>query len=141
MSKVKSISLLLALISVMMIMPISTSAATVDNAVAPLWQNTAIVICNIVFPGDGYGYAEGHVMGHSTVNKITADVYVYKQVGSSWEYVAEKHETVNNCSLTISCPFSPEDGTYYRADYTFVVTKNGVDETITETKFKTYNAS
>ena len=30
-----------------------------------------------------------------------------------------------------------DKGAYYRADYTFVVTKNGVDETIPNTVYKT----
>ena len=33
--------------------------------------------------------------------------------------------------------FIPIDGGYYRADYTFIVTKDNIDETITQTKYKT----
>ena len=76
-------------------------------------------------------------MGHPTTNKITAEVYVYRQVGSSWVYVGEEHKTVNSNSLTLSCKFNSMKGAYYRADYTFVVTKNSVNETITKTTYKT----
>ena len=56
-------------------------------------------------------------MGHPTANKIKADVYVYRQVGSAWVYVGEEHKTVNSSSLTISCKFNSIEGAYYRADY------------------------
>lgn len=118
------------------IAPLAINAAS-NNEIAPYWQNTGAVSCKIRFPDDGYRYAEAHVMGHPTANKIKADVYVYKQVGSAWIYVGEAHKTVDSCSLTISCQFTPIKGAYYRADYTFVVTKNGVDETIPNTVYKT----
>lgn len=40
-------------------------------------------------------------------------------------------------TLTLSCKFNSMKGAYYRADYTFVVTKNSVNETITKTTYKT----
>ena len=44
-------------------------------------------------------------------------------------------------ALPVDTQFVPgipeKDGAYYRADYTFVVTKGGVDEVITQTKYKT----
>ena len=113
------------------------SAAAAGGTVVPFRQNTGSVSCKIGFSDDGYGYAEAYVMGHPTVNKIQGDVYVYRQVGSSWVYVGEAHKTVESCSLILSCKFDPIDGAYYRADYTFVVTKGGVDEVITQTKYKT----
>ena len=131
MKKVKKrISLLLAIITLISVFSASVSAAVADP-VKPRWKNTGVVSCLIGFPDDGYGYAEGHVMGHPTVNKITADVYVYRQSGDDWIYAGEEHKTVYSASLNISCKFEPIDGAYYKADYTFVVTKNGVDELIT----------
>ena len=119
-----------------MMMPIAVNAAQPGTA-TPRWDNTAMVTCLIGFQDATNGSAEAHVMGHLTVNKITADVYVYVESGTNWNYVAEAHKTVNNCSLTISCPFTSVSGARYRADYTFVVTKNGVDETITQTAYRT----
>lgn len=107
------------------------------NIAAPNWQNTAVVSCKIGFPDDGYGYAEAHVMGHLDASNIKADVYVYRQEGSDWIYVGEEHKSAAKSSLTISCKFTPIDGAYYRADYTLVVTKNGVDEKIEQTRYKT----
>ena len=135
--KNKIISFILMLVIIVSIVPCAVSAAAMDDTVAPYWQNTGMVSCMIGFPDDGYGYAEAHVMGHPTANRIHGDVYVYRQEGSSWIYVGEEHKTVESCSLTISCQFEPIEGAYYRADYTFIVTKNGVDEVITQTKYKT----
>lgn len=135
--KRKLIAFILTLVTILSIVPCTVSAATVDDTVAPLWQNTGSVSCKIGFPNDGYGYAEACVMGHPTVTQIHGDVYVYRQVGSSWVYVGEEHKTVDSCTLILSCKFDPVDGAYYRADYTFTVTKNGIDEVITQTKYKT----
>lgn len=134
--KTKFIAAFLAIIALLAVIPLTASGAANDE-IAPYWQNTGVVSCKIGFSDDGYGYAEAHVMGHPTANKIKADVYVYRQVGSAWVYVGEEHKTVNSSSLTISCKFNSIEGAYYRADYTLVVTKNGVDETITNTVYKT----
>lgn len=135
--KTKIITFILLAVMLVTFIPCTVSATTAEDPISPRWDNTGMVSCMIGFPDDGYGYAEAHVMGHPTANKIHADVYVYRQVGSSWVYVGEAHKTVDSCSLSISCRFNPIDGSYYRADYTFIVTKNGVDETITQTKYKT----
>ena len=133
----KIISILLIIITIVYIIPCNVSATNIDNTVAPCWDNTGVVSCKIGFPNDGYGYAEGFVMGHDTASRITADVYVYRQVGSSWVYVGEKHESIDDCTLGISCKFIPVSGAYYKAEFTFVVTKDGVDEVITDTVYKT----
>ena len=135
--KARIISFILFLATIVTLIPCAVSAASIDETVTPLWQNTGSVSCKIGFPDDGYGYAEASVLGHPTATRIQGDVYVYRQVGSSWVYVNEAHKTVDSCSLILSCKFDPIDGAYYRADYTFVVTKNGVDEVITQTKYKT----
>ena len=134
--KTKAIALVLMIVTIISILPCTVNAAAADNTISPLWQNTRIINCFILTDSNGYAYAEGTAMGQTTVNKITADVYVYKQVGSYWVYVGEEHKTVNSCILTISYKFTPSQGSNYRADFTFVVTKNGVDETITRTEYK-----
>lgn len=131
----KIISILL-MITIISMIPYSVNAAYIDDTVSPCWDNTAAVSSQIGFLNDGYGYAEAIVMGHDAASRITADVYVYRQVGSSWVYVAEKHDSIDDCILSISCKFTPISGAYYKAEYTFVVTKNGVDETITDTVYK-----
>ena len=134
----KCLSLVLALVTIILAMSVTTSAANHEPEITPLWDNTAIIICNVLFPDNNHGYAEANIMGHVTATHIEADVYVYRQEGSRWVYVTEKHAEIDDCTLTISCEFVPTNGTYYRADYTFTVTKNGVDETITKTKYKTF---
>ena len=133
--KIKVFSVIFALLVLLSVATFGASANS--DEIALYWQNTGSVSCKIGFSDDGYGYAEAHVMGHPTTNKITAEVYVYRQVGSSWVYVGEEHKTVNSNSLTLSCKFNSMKGAYYRADYTFVVTKNSVNETITKTTYKT----
>ena len=136
--KTKTIALILMVVTIVSILPYTVNAASADNTISPLWQNTNFVDCYIMTDSNGYAYAEASVWGYPAVNKITADVYVYKQVGSSWVYVGEEHKTVNDCTLIISCKFTPTQGSYYRADYTFVVTKNGVNETINRTEYKSF---
>lgn len=134
--KTKAIALVLMIVTITSILPCTVNAAAADNTISPLWQNTRIIDCYILKDSNGYAYAEGTAIGQTTVNKITADVYVYKQIGSYWVYVGEEHKTANSCVLTISYKFTPSQGSNYRADFTFVVTKNGVDETITRTVYK-----
>lgn len=59
--KRKLIAFILTLVTILSIVPCTVSAATVDNTVAPLWQNTGAISCKIGFPDDGYGYAEAYV--------------------------------------------------------------------------------
>ena len=135
--KTKAIALILMIVTIISLLPCTVNAASADNTISPLWQNTNFIDCYIMTDSSGYAYAEGTVMGYTPVNKITADVYVYKQIGSAWMYVGQDHKTANSFLLTISYKFTPSQNSYYRADFTFVVTKNGVDETITTTKYLT----
>ncbi len=134
--KIKILSVIMAALALLSVVSFSAGAAH-NNEIAPYWENTGLVSCKIGFSDDGYGYAEAHVMGHPTVTSIKADVYVYQQVGRAWVFAGEEHKTVNSSSLTISCKFGAADGANYRADYIFVVTKNGVDEKISDTVYKT----
>ena len=136
--KTKAIALILMIVTIISLLPCTVNAASADNTISPLWQNTNNINCQIYTDSNGYAYAEATVVGYTTVNKISATVYIYRQNGSSWEYVGEEYKTVNNFLLTISCKFTPTQGSYYRADYTFVVTKNGVDETISKSRYKSF---
>ncbi len=120
---------------VMLLLPVGALGG--DQTLQPMWDNTQTVQVEIGF--EGYtGYAESAVRGKFGVSSIKTDVYVYRQSGSSWIYVTEAHETESKIVAGISCPFSASVGTTYRADYTFTITKNGVDEVITRTAYKTY---
>ena len=137
-TKTKAIALILIIVTIVSLLPCTVIAASADNTISPLWQNTHIVNCYLFENDDEYAYAEATIIGEPTVSKITVDVYVYQQVGSAWMYVGQDHKTVNNNRLlAISYRFTPKQGSSYRADFTFVVTKNGVDETINTTKYLT----
>ena len=134
-TKCKMLVLTMAVLTVLLssVMPIHAAAA--EPGIMPLWTNTSLINLSLGFPD--YGYAEATVIGKSGVTKIVLDVYIYRQSGSSWVFVAEKHETVSGTVGGISCQFTPIKGAYYRADYTFTVTKNGVNEIVNKSKYET----
>ena len=115
-------------------MPINAAVAEPD--VEPLWTNTNQITITLSFPD--YGYADASIIGKVGVTKIVIDTYVHRQSGNSWIYVNEAHQTFyNTMGGGLSCKFTPIKGAYYRATYTFTVTRNGVDEVITETQYRT----
>lgn len=131
----KMLAMLMAVLTMFLCVVMPINAAIAEPDVEPLWENTASVTISLGFPDDGY--AEATVFGKSGVTQIIIDVYVYRQSGSSWIYVAQKHATISNRIGSISCQFTAMSNTYYRADYTFTITRNGVDEIIQETKYRT----
>jgi len=116
-------------------MAVPIQAAVVKPDVEPNWENTATITLNLTFPDDGY--AEATIYGDFGVTNIIIDVYVYRKVGSSWTLVGEEHATFNDMVGYISCRFNTINRAYYRADYTFTVTKGDFDEVITKTQSRT----
>lgn len=131
----KMLAMLMAILTVFLCMVMPINAAIAEPDVEPLWDNTATITLTLGFPDQGY--ADATIVGKSGVSKIIIDIYVYRQSGSSWIYVAEEHKTINGMYGVISCQFTPINGAYYKADYTFTVTKNNVDEVINKTKYRT----
>lgn len=131
----KIMATLMAVLSLVMCMAMPIQAAVVDNQIQPQWDNTATLTLVMSFPGDGY--AEATIVGKTGVTKIVVDIFVYRQSGSSWVYVAETHKTINGMYGIVSCQFSPINGAYYRADYTVTVTKGSVNEVINKTQYRT----
>lgn len=131
----KMLAMIMAISTLLLCWAMPIQAAVAEPDIEPMWDNTASVTISLGFPDDGY--AEATVFGKSGVTKIIIDVYVYRQSGNSWIYVAEKHVTINNRIGSISCQFTAISNTYYRADYTFTITRNGIDEIIQETKYRT----
>ncbi len=125
-----------ALSLVMLLIPVGALGGG-EQTLRPLWDNTSTVEVEIEFQGYT-GYAESLVRGKFGASSITTDIYVYRQSGSSWIYVTETHDTKEKFTSGVSCPFSASVGTSYRIDYTFTVTKDGVDEVINRTAYKTY---
>ena len=131
----KMLAMLMAVLTMFLCMVMPINAAIAEPDVEPLWTNTNHITITLSFPDNGY--AEASIIGKTGVTKITIDIYVHRQSGSSWIYVNEAHQTFYNIGGGLSCKFTPVDGAYYRATYTFTVTKNGVDEVITETQYRT----
>ncbi|MBQ8310931.1 MAG: hypothetical protein IJX80_07965 [Clostridia bacterium] len=113
-------------------------AAQVDEEVAqPYWTNTSHIsaIMNFV---DGVGYADAALNGKFGSTETLIDVVVYRQSGSDWIYVAEEHASAEGMTVGISCEFTPTVGTYYKAEYTFTVYRNGTGEVVARDVYKTY---
>ncbi len=127
----KTLSLLLVMLSLFSVFAVGVSAS--DIGIQPLWDNTGMISCRVYVDTDGYGYAESDVLGHFSSNKIKVDVIVYEKNGSDWEYVGEDHVTADANYCFTSYQFDISDGAIYKADFTFTVTKNGVDEVIEKT--------
>ena len=131
----KMLAMLMAVLMMFLCMVMPINAAIAEPDVEPLWDYTNNITLTLTFPD--YGYAEASVFGKPGVTKITIDIYVYRQSGNSWIYVAEKHSTTYGMAAGLSCQFSAISGEYYRADYTFTVTKNNVAEIISKTQYDT----
>lgn len=127
----KTLSLLLVMLSLLSVFAVGVSAS--DIGIMPLWDNTRTINCRVYVDINGYGYAESDVMAHFSSNKIKVDVIVYEKNGSDWEYVGEDHVTADANFCFTSYQFDISDGAIYKADFTFTVTKNGVDEVIEKT--------
>lgn len=130
----KIMSAALAVLTMLMCATLPIQAAVVKPDVEPMWDNTSSINISLGFPD--YGYAEATVIGNAGVSLIIIDVYVYRQSGDSWIYVAEKHSSSTNRTGIVSCQFLALPNTYYRADYMFTVTKNGIDEVIDKTQYR-----
>ncbi len=132
----KVVLIILSLVMLVSAVAVPVSAATADNTVQPRWTNTTSVNAAIGFI-DGVGYAESMVRGNIGTSSIATDIYLYKYVDDDWEYVDELHEIQYKRIVGASLPFDAEVGEYFKAEYTFTVTKGGVDEVIIRTVYKT----
>ena len=131
----KMLAMILAVLTILVYMTMPIQAAVVEPDVTPMWDNTASITLALTFPDDGY--AEASICGQPGVTKIVIDTYVYRQSGSYWILVGEDHTTINGMSGISSCRFNSINRAYYRADYTFTVTRNNIDEVINETQYRT----
>ena len=126
----------LAVLTMLMCATLPIQAAVVKPDVEPNWENTTSLHITLSFPD--YGYAETSIVGKSGVTLIIIDIYVYMLTGATWTYVAGNHTTIYGRSGVASCQFTPIPNTYYRADYMFTVTRNGMDEIIDKSQYKIY---
>ena len=131
----KMLAVAMAVLTMLLCMAVPIQAAVVEPDVEPNWQNTSSMTLTMSFPDDGYATAT--ITGESGVTQIIIDIYVYRQSGSYWIQVGEAHTTTHGILADLSCQFNSIKRAYYRADYTFTVTKNGVDEIINKSQYKT----
>ncbi len=129
---------ILIVLSVLMLatLVVPAGAAAVDNGntIQPRWTNTSVVDAGFTYT-DGMGYVESCVSGKFGTSSIQTDMYLYKMVGDDWQYVDEVHDIQYKKIAGTSLAFEA-NGEYFRADYTFVVTKNGVGEVIERTIYQ-----
>lgn len=131
----KMLAAVMAALTMLLCMAVPIQAAVVKPDVETNWENTSSMMLTLAFPDDGY--AEATITGKTGVTQINIDICVYRQSGSYWIRVGEAHTTIYGFSGGLSCQFNSIKRAYYRADYTFTVTKNGVDEVISKTKYAT----
>ena len=136
MKKIIAIAMSVVLLFSAMALPVN--AAQADNEIAqPYWTNTQLIDAAIAFI-DGVGYAEAALTGKFGSTASFIDVIVYRQSGNDWIYVTEAHTSADGPTVLISCQFTPTVGTYYKAEYTFTVHRNGTGEVVKRNVFKTY---
>ena len=134
----KIIAIAITAILLFSAMATSVGAAQPNNEIAqPYWTNTNSVDAWIGFV-DGVGYAEASLFGKFGSTAVLIDVVVYKQSEDDWVYVTEKHVSADGMTVGISCPFDITVGTYYKAEYTFTVYRNGTGEVVVRDVYKTY---
>ena len=131
----KMLAAVMAALTMLLCMAVPIQAAVVKPDVEPNWENTSSMTLTLSFPDDGY--ADATISGKIGVTQIIIDICVYRQSGTYWIRVGEAHTTIYGVAGGLSCQFNSIKRAYYRADYTFTVTKNGVDEVISKTKYAT----
>ena len=134
----KIIIVLMAVVLMSSSIMIPVGAAMPENTVQPLWDNTSGIDCTVGF-SDDKGYAECIVIADYGATRIKTDIFVYKLYNNAWWYITELHDVVYDTVSGSSCSFDATLGNTYRVDYTFTVTKNGVDEIIDRIVYKTYS--
>lgn len=127
-------AVLTTILLIVLCLNLSVAAATPSIA-EPLWDNTARLSGNIDFD-DTVGIAHMRATGKTGVTQINGSVVVYKLVGSEWVYVAQDSKSVNTLSCYLEIEFTAEVGYEYKAEFTFVVYKNGIGETVQSTLTK-----
>ncbi len=124
-------------LSLVMSVTYVSAAQIEDPTVEPMWDNTRSVYSTVAFIDD-VGYAESLVVADEGATSIKTDLYIFRKVGSLWYYVTEMHITKYDRVAGMSCPFSPDKGATYRADFTFTITMNGHAEVITRSSYGTF---
>jgi hypothetical protein len=133
----KTMITLLAVVLLMGAVIVPVGAAMPEDTIQPLWTNTSSIDCTFN-ASNGIGYAESVAIGKIGATSVQTDIFVYKNVDGEWIYVTELHDIKYKHVSAVSCTFTAELGGYYRADYTFTVTRAGTQEVVERTVYYTY---
>ena len=120
---------LLAATLMLSALPLSASAATIENEATP-WQTNTNQISTRVWFEDDYGYVSPLVMGKLGVTYISMDLEVYCIDNGVDVYITRTSESASSNALAFQFVFGAVPGSTYRIDYTITTTRNGVDEII-----------
>lgn len=137
----KTILTLIAFITLLTsvtLIPANAAIADPGETVMPLWDNTKVITTNMIFSEGNVGTADISVTGRPGVSQIEITIKVYKQVGSTWELLAEGNYVTYSLQAAYDKHFPAELGGNYWAEYTIAVTGNGSTETIVRNKYGTY---
>ena len=134
MKKTTFISILLVILFSFSI--VSSAAVINDETVVPLWDNISTINVHMNFVG-----TEGAVTGtiaSKYADELRGTLVVYKQTDSGyWSYVGSAVETTTALAMAVTVEFEGELSGYYKAVFTVTATKDGVDETVTRTTYRT----
>lgn len=129
----KIISIILACI-LLVITGVSAYAAPQESA-EPFWININKINNVITFNGTS-GNASASIYGKSGTTKITGTLTVYRQSGDNWIYVGQDSDTVTSNIMSLSVDFTGYYESNYKSVFSFTVTRNGVNESESDTVYK-----
>ena len=110
-------------------LPLSASAAKIENEATPWWTNTNQITTTVWFEDD-YGYVSPLVMGKLGVTYISMNLKVFCIDNGVDVYITQTSESASSNALSFEFVFGAVPGSTYRIDYTITTTRNGVDEII-----------
>ena len=116
---------------------LSVNAAVIpETEITPMWENTSSMANSMGFNGTT-GIVECEILGDAGTT-VSAIVRVYRQTEvGGWTYIGGKRASSDTRSLIFSMTYGAIKGFQYKAVLEATVTKNGVDEVITKTSYKT----
>ncbi len=137
-STVKMIVLLITVVTLLSAIPVSASAAQIqDDVVSPMWDNASSVTATMTFE-DGVGYATSDVIGKIGATHVKISGYIYRWNGLGWVYVTEDRIEFDTRKGSLTVEFTPVANTLYRVDFVVLVTRNGTEERICKNTESTY---
>lgn len=87
----------------------------------------------------GSSSADASVTGVVGTTQITATLAVYRQNSyGGWDYVGHTGGSTTSISYSLTVPFTPVSGVYYKAVLNASVTANGTTESTIQTTYRQY---